>query len=63
MLRCSIIWLQQAARRQNYLAWFDRPLRAWRGLPLVRPAESINGEEANEIRRRHGWEIVGSPSL
>jgi quercetin dioxygenase-like cupin family protein len=28
---------------------------------LGRPAGSINGEEANEIRRRHGWEIVGPP--
>ena len=28
---------------------------------LGRPAESIVGDEANEIRRRHGWEIVGPP--
>src|SRR5260370_7632238 len=28
---------------------------------LGRPAESINGAQANEIRRRHGWEIVGPP--
>src|ERR1700722_7795717 len=28
---------------------------------LGRPAGSINGEEANDIRRRHGWEIVGPP--
>jgi quercetin dioxygenase-like cupin family protein len=28
---------------------------------LERPAGSINGEEANEIRRRHGWEIIGPP--
>jgi hypothetical protein len=28
---------------------------------LGRPAGSINGAEANEIRRRHGWEIVGPP--
>ena len=28
---------------------------------LGRPAGSINGEEANEIRRRHGWEIIGPP--
>jgi len=26
-----------------------------------RPAGSINGEEANEIRRRHGWEIISPP--
>jgi quercetin dioxygenase-like cupin family protein len=26
---------------------------------LGRPAGSINGAEANEMRRRHGWEIVG----
>jgi quercetin dioxygenase-like cupin family protein len=25
------------------------------------PAGSINGEEANEMRRRHGWEIIGPP--
>jgi hypothetical protein len=28
---------------------------------LGRPAGSIVGAEANEIRRRHGWEIVGPP--
>jgi quercetin dioxygenase-like cupin family protein len=28
---------------------------------LERPPESIVGDEANEIRRRHGWEIVGPP--
>ena len=28
---------------------------------LGRPEGSINGAEANEIRRRHGWEIVGPP--
>ena len=28
---------------------------------LGRPAGSINGEEANEICRRHGWEIIGPP--
>ena len=28
---------------------------------LKRPEGSINGEEANEIRRRHGWEVVGPP--
>jgi quercetin dioxygenase-like cupin family protein len=28
---------------------------------LGRPEGSINGDEANEIRRRHGWEIVGPP--
>ena len=28
---------------------------------LGRPAASIVGAEANEIRRRHGWEIVGPP--
>jgi len=28
---------------------------------LGRPAGSIVGTEANEIRRRHGWEIVGPP--
>jgi len=28
---------------------------------LRRPAGSINGPEANEMRRRHGWEIVGPP--
>ena len=28
---------------------------------LGRPTGSINGEEANEIRRRYGWEIVGPP--
>ena len=26
---------------------------------LARPAGSANGPEANEMRRRHGWEIVG----
>jgi hypothetical protein len=26
---------------------------------LGRPTGSINGEKANEIRRRHGWEIIG----
>jgi mannose-6-phosphate isomerase-like protein (cupin superfamily) len=28
---------------------------------LGRPAESISGAQANEIRRRHGWEIIGPP--
>jgi quercetin dioxygenase-like cupin family protein len=28
---------------------------------LGRPEGSINGAEANEMRRRHGWEIVGPP--
>jgi quercetin dioxygenase-like cupin family protein len=28
---------------------------------LGRPAVSANGPEANEMRRRHGWEIVGPP--
>jgi quercetin dioxygenase-like cupin family protein len=28
---------------------------------LGRPAGSLNGPEANEIRRRHGWEIIGPP--
>ena len=28
---------------------------------LDRPAGSANGPEANEMRRRHGWEIVGPP--
>jgi quercetin dioxygenase-like cupin family protein len=28
---------------------------------LQQPAASINGEEANEMRRRHGWEIIGPP--
>jgi quercetin dioxygenase-like cupin family protein len=28
---------------------------------LQKPAGSINGEEANEMRRRHGWEIIGPP--
>jgi hypothetical protein len=26
-----------------------------------RPVESFNGPEAIEMRRRHGWEIVGPP--
>ena len=30
---------------------------------LQQSAESINGEEANEMRRRHGWEIIGPPPL
>jgi hypothetical protein len=30
---------------------------------LTRPAVEINGDEANEIRRRHGWEVVGPPPL
>jgi hypothetical protein len=28
---------------------------------LERPEGSINDTEANEMRRRHGWEIVGPP--
>jgi quercetin dioxygenase-like cupin family protein len=28
---------------------------------LGRPAGSANGPEANEMRRRHGWEIIGPP--
>lgn len=28
---------------------------------LGRPPGSIVGDEANEIRRRHGWEIIGPP--
>ncbi|MBV8399944.1 MAG: cupin domain-containing protein [Acetobacteraceae bacterium] len=28
---------------------------------LARPSGSANGPEANEMRRRHGWEIVGPP--
>ena len=28
---------------------------------LGRPTGSANGPEANEMRRRHGWEIVGPP--
>jgi quercetin dioxygenase-like cupin family protein len=28
---------------------------------LARPAGSINGADAHEIRRRHGWEIVDPP--
>jgi quercetin dioxygenase-like cupin family protein len=28
---------------------------------LGRPEGSINDAEANEMRRRHGWEIVGPP--
>jgi quercetin dioxygenase-like cupin family protein len=28
---------------------------------LQQPAGSINGEEANEMRRRHGWEVIGPP--
>jgi quercetin dioxygenase-like cupin family protein len=28
---------------------------------LRRPAGSINSTEANELRQRHGWEIVGPP--
>jgi len=27
----------------------------------ARPVESFNGPEANELRRRHGWEIIGPP--
>ena len=30
---------------------------------LTRPPGEINGDEANEIRRRHGWEVVGPPPL
>ena len=30
---------------------------------LVRPIGSFNGPEANEMRQRHGWEIVGPPPL
>jgi quercetin dioxygenase-like cupin family protein len=30
---------------------------------LGRPAGSINGEDANEMRRRRGWEIVGAAFL
>ena len=28
---------------------------------LEQPARSINGKEANEMRRRHGWEVIGPP--
>jgi hypothetical protein len=28
---------------------------------LTRPTGEINGDEANEIRRRHRWEVVGPP--
>jgi len=28
---------------------------------LNRPAGEINGDEANEIRKRHRWEVVGPP--
>jgi hypothetical protein len=28
---------------------------------LARAAGSANGPEANEMRHRHGWEIVGPP--
>jgi quercetin dioxygenase-like cupin family protein len=28
---------------------------------LARPAGSANGPEANEMRCRHGWEIIGPP--
>jgi quercetin dioxygenase-like cupin family protein len=30
---------------------------------LVRPIGSFNGPEANEMRQRHRWEIVGPPPL
>jgi len=30
---------------------------------LDRPAGEINGAEANEIRQRHRWEVVGPPPL
>src|SRR5262245_21157762 len=30
---------------------------------LVRPIGSFNGPEANKMRQRHGWEIVGPPPL
>jgi quercetin dioxygenase-like cupin family protein len=30
---------------------------------LVRPIGSFNGPEANEMRQRHGWDIVGPPPL
>ncbi len=30
---------------------------------IGRPEGEINGAEANEIRKRHGWEIVGPPPL
>ena len=30
---------------------------------LARPSGSANGPEANEMRRRHGWEIVESAAL
>ena len=28
---------------------------------LTRPATPFNGDEANEVRKRHGWEVVGPP--
>ena len=28
---------------------------------LGQPVGAINGDEANEVRKRHGWEVVGPP--
>ena len=28
---------------------------------LGRPMGAVNGDEANEVRKRHGWKIVGPP--
>jgi quercetin dioxygenase-like cupin family protein len=30
---------------------------------LAHPERTANGPEANEMRRRHGWEILGPPPL
>ena len=30
---------------------------------MGRSEGAINGDEANEMRRRHGWEVVGPPPL
>jgi hypothetical protein len=67
LLQCSTIWLRRANRAIAF-QWKpgDDPnnedLAGAGGFfeeRLGRPTGSITGEEANEIRRRHGWEIIG----
>jgi predicted metal-binding membrane protein len=56
------VFVQLGSELATMLAPEERSQWAPRALGSgLAAAGSINGAEANEIRRRHGWEIVGPP--
>jgi quercetin dioxygenase-like cupin family protein len=54
---------KNTGRETARILFLYTPARAGRFFEerLQQPAGPINGEEANAMRRRHGWEIIGPP--